>query len=327
MERFVFVMAIVVAAIFAVGAVIGESNWSFELGEDGGGPAPIVDLAPGEMEAAQFTGDRLRVRYTVARITITPEDRSDFLVSIQNPGGAPMPTVSASDGRVLIDGNLRGRISRCTEGGGAELRGYAAVTPETMPHIVIRAPRTLDLTVNGANVTEIGAAQTLEIDQSGCGVTTAGDVQGELNVDLAGSGAVNAGVVQTLEADLAGSGEINVSEVAQRANVDIAGSGAVAIARLNGELDANNAGSGNLFVRGGAVTQADVDLAGSGGATISAPVTRLNASIVGSGDVVVEGDVGDIDAEIAGSGGVRAWAVTGQIQRRILGSGEVQVGR
>lgn len=329
MERFVFVAAIVMATIFGLGAVFGgpHFNWSFEFDDAEGSPAAIVELAPGAMEAAAFSGDRLSIRHTVARVMITAEERSDFLVEIENPGGAPMPTVSTEDGRVLIDGHLRGRIADCTEGGGADLRGYDAVTSDTMPRIVIRAPRTLDVSVSGANVTEIGAAEAVEVSHSGCGITNVGDVAGELNVDLAGSGAVRAGAAQSLNADVAGSGELSVGAVSEGANIDLAGSGTANIASLTGALNADGAGSGVLVVQGGAVTDADVDLAGSGDITISAPVQRLRASIIGSGDVSVEGEVGDIDAEIAGSGNVRAWAVTGAIQRQIWGSGEVRVGR
>lgn len=329
MERFVFVSAIVVAVVFALGLTFGNSNgWHLEFGDgDGGGaPAALVELSSGRVEAAAFSGESLRIRHTVAHIAIIPEDRADYLIEIENPGGAPMPTVSASDGRVTIDGHLRGRIIRCTEGG-AELRGYEAVTSESRPRIAIRAPRTLNLRVGGANTTEIAAAEAVDLDHTGCGVANLGDVAGPLAVDVAGSGQVNAGDVGSLDVDLAGSGGLSVGAVSGEAKADVAGSGRVAIASLTGALNVDSAGSGGVNVRAGAVTDASINLAGSGGVTIAAPVQRLNVSIVGSGDVVVEGDVGDLDAEVAGSGGVRAWAVTGRLNQRAFGSGRVEIRR
>lgn len=327
MERFVFVAAIVVAVIFGIGAVVGGPHFNFEFDGDGGGTARVVDVAPGRMQAQSFAGDQLRIRHAAAVVTITPEDRSDFLIEIDNSAGrAPMPTVAAEDGRVTIDGQLRGRVSRCEAGGGASLRGYGEMTAADLPRIVIRAPRTLRLARSGAGTTDVGALQSLDLDFSGCGAAAVGDIAEEANVDFAGSGQLRTGSARRLNADVAGSGELTVGAVAEGAEVDIAGSGAVTMASLQGDLSADGAGSGNLRILGGAIETANVDLAGSGDVDIAAPVRRLTVSIVGSGSVDVEGEVGDIEAEIAGSGGVNARAVTGAIRKEVWGSGDVRVG-
>jgi hypothetical protein len=326
MERFVFVAAIAIAVLFGVAAVFGR-HIHLGINGDGGGTAPIVEVAPGRMEAQAFSGEELRIRHAAAMVAIIPEDRGDFLIEIDNSAGrAPLPTVSTDAGRVLVDGGLRGRISRCTEGGGASLRGYGDMTAADLPRITIRAPRRLSLDRTGAGITEIGPLESLDLDLSGCGAVTAGDIAEEANLDVAGSGSVSAGAVRTLTADVAGSGEVSVGAVAEGANVDIAGSGSVTIASLTGDLSADGAGSGNVTVQGGSVGEANVDLAGSGDVDIAAPVRRLVVSIIGSGDVDVQGEVGDIEAEIAGSGSVRARAVTGTIRKEVLGSGDVRVG-
>jgi hypothetical protein len=330
MERFVFVAAIVVAVIFGLGAMFGGSNFFHFDGDDwhadARGTAELVAVAPGRMEAETFPGSSLRFKAVAATIVITPEDRTDYLIEIDNtPGQAPMPTVSASDGRVTIDGQLRGRISNCNDGG-ASLRGYGEFAADQLPRITIRAPRTLSIDRSGAGALEIGAADSLDLDFSSCGSATIGDLTGDLNVDLAGSGAIRAGAAHSLNADVAGSGELSVGAVAEGADIDIAGSGTVTIASLNGDLSADGAGSGNLVVQGGAVNDAKIDLAGSGDVDIAATVQRLEASIVGSGDIDVTAQVGDIDADIAGSGSVSARSVTGSIHREVWGSGEVHVG-
>lgn len=329
MERFVFVAAIAIAIIFGIGAVFGGPHFNFNVDGDEyhGGSSAVVETSPGRMEAQTFAGGELRIRYAAAAVTITPEDRSDYVIEIDNSAGrAPMPTVTSDGGGVLIDGRLRGRISDCTDEGGASVRGYGDMSAADMPRITIRAPRNLVVDRGGAGTTEIGATEALNLDISGCGAATIADVANEFSLDLAGSASVRAGAARRLNADVAGSGEVFVGNIAESADVDIAGSGEVTIASLTGDLQTDGAGSGSVTVQGGAVTRADVDLAGSGDVSIAAPVRTLNVSIVGSGDVDVLGEVGDIEAEIAGSGGVSARSVTGNVRKEVWGSGEVRIG-
>lgn len=332
MERFVFVAAVTFAAIFGLAAAfggghlnVGHGNFNIEFDGDGMGMAPVVETAPGRMEAQAFQGDELRVKHAAARITISPEDRQDFLIEIDNPGRAPMPEVTARGGVVAIDGRLRGRIGNCREDG-VGLSGYGFVTEEEMPRISIRAPRRLTVAVSGASRTEIGATEALEADLSGCGETAVAEVAETLAIELSGSGDVRTGAAHALSAEVAGSGDILTGAVAAGANIAIAGSGAVTIASLTGPLAAEIAGSGSVAVNGGTISTAKIELAGSGDVGIAASVGRLEAEIAGSGDIDVDGEVGDIDAEIVGSGGVRARAVTGAIRKQVFGSGEVIVG-
>jgi len=333
MERFVFVAAVTLAIIFGVGAIFGGphvfrfNDHSWDIDVEARGVADLVAVAPGSMEAQTFTGENLRIRHVAANVVITPEDRTDYVIEIANPAGrTPMPTVEVSEGRVTIDGQLRGRIENCTEGGGASLRDYGDVSAEELPTITIRAPRALSLDRSGAGTLQVGATQSLDLDFASCGTADLGDVAGDLDIDLAGSGRVTTGAAGTLNADVAGSGELNVGAVAGGASIDIAGSGAVRLASLNGDLNTDGAGSGNLVIQGGEIGDASVDLAGSGDVDITGSVRRLDVSIVGSGDVDVAGVVGEIDADIAGSGSVTAQSVTGAVRKEVWGSGDVRVG-
>lgn len=330
MERFVFIAAVTIAIIFGIGAVFGGPNhgWHWELDDDDdhGGSEAVMQVAAGRMEAQTFQGTDLKIRHSAAMITITPEDRNDISVEIDNPGTVPMPSVSTDDGAVVIEGHLRGRISSCRDEG-VNVRGYGSLSREQMPRITVHVPRNLELAVSGANQTSIGATQTLNADLSGCGDTTIADVAGALSIDASGSGDVTAGAAQSLEVDLAGSGEVSVGAVANGADLDIAGSGEVTIASLGGDLDADAAGSGTVRVNGGSIGTATIELAGSGDVDITAPIHSLEVDIVGSGDVKVNATVGDLDAEIAGSGGVDVDSVTGNSRRQVFGSGEVRVGQ
>lgn len=327
MERFVFVAAVTFAIIFGVFAMFGGVHWNMDWDDeaDARGVAPIMALAAGRADPQSYSGESIRLRHVAAFVSVITEDRTDVSVEIDNPGGAPMPSISSDDGRVIVDGQLRGRIEDCREDG-VELRGYGFVANEQLPRITIRAPRALTIGVSGAGRTEIGETQSLDLDFSGCGVAQLAAVSGDLNIDLSGSGEVRGAGALSLEADVAGSGEVEIGPIANGADVSIAGSGTVAINGLTGPLDVSGAGSGAVEVRGGDVTVATVDLAGSGNVVISAPVQSLEASIVGSGDVDVNAVVGEIDAEIAGSGNVTVQSVTGNVRKQIMGSGDVTVG-
>ena len=325
MERFVFVVAIIFAAIFALFGIVGGAH-HFHIDVDGIGPDPIMPVAAGQAPQQTFAGESIQFRHVAAHVTVVAEDRTDFAVEIVNPGHAPMPSVSVDEGRVVVDGHLGRRIAECTSDDGAELRGYATVSLAEMPQITVHAPRALTISYNGAGRTEVSGASSVDVDLAGCGTVSAGDVAGNLKVDLAGSGHVRAGAIQHLEVDMAGSGGVETGAVANGANIDIGGSGTVIMASLAGALESDSAGSGGVTVNGGALTSADIELAGSGDASVAATIQHAKVEILGSGDVTLSGQVGDIDASIAGSGDVHAASVTGAVRKDVMGSGNVIVG-
>lgn len=327
MERFVFVAAVTVAIVLGLFHFLGGPSWSINIdGFEGGRNDPVLQVSAGRFEEQTFQSSDIEVKYAAARVVVTPEDRQDIVISIDNPGRAPMPEVGMDGGRLVVDGRLRGRVSDCSDDS-VELRGYGIISRADLPLIQIRAPRTLSIEIGGASNSEIGPAQVLDASFSGCGNAQIGDVTESLSVDLAGSGEVRTGSAGELSADLAGSGELYVGAVANGAKVDLAGSGRVEIAALTGALSMDGAGSGDLAVQAGAVTDASIDLAGSGDVSISAPVERLDVSIAGSGDVDVAATVGDIQADIVGSGGVSAQSVTGSVHKEVWGSGDIHIGQ
>jgi hypothetical protein len=327
MERFIFVAAITLAVIFGVVAVFGHGfrgmhGVHIDIGED---TDPIMPAAPGRLAAERFTGDRLEIRHAAAHVTIVPEDRQDFSIEITNPGRVPMPSVSADDDHVIIDGHLGSRIGNCGDQG-VQTRGYGSVTNAQMPQIVVHAPRTLHVEDSSAGLAEIGPTQSLDLDLTGCGSATAGDVAGELKVNLRGSGQIHAAAAHTIDADITGSGSVIAGAVADGADISVLGSGSVTLGSLNGALNTNSRGSGDINVSAGAITSADLDVLGSGGVSIAAPVQTLKASIRGSGDVNVTAAVHDVDASIAGSGSVHATSITGALHKQTAGSGDVTTG-
>jgi Putative auto-transporter adhesin, head GIN domain len=341
MERAVFIIAVTAAILIGACYLIGPQNWSFSIGDDFE-LDPVV-VAPAEHTAPQtFADAAIDIDHIAARVTITPEERTDISVEIDNPGGVPTPTVAVLDGEILIDGHLRGRIQDCLRDG-ARVRGYGVLAATRLPQIIIRTPRNAIVSVGGAGVTQIGPAQALDVDIGGCGTAQISDVVESLNVDLRGSGEIHAGnsgalkailsgsgnivagSTSALEIDLDGSGRVNVGAVTGDALVSVDGSGQAEIAAVSGGFESDIDGSGGIEVHGGAITLADVEVAGSGRIQIVAPVARLQVDIRGSGNVDVDAPVGDIDAEIGGSGSVNVQSVTGTVVKDIGGSGGVNI--
>lgn len=332
MERFVFVAAVTFAVIFAFVAMVGNGHWNIGHGEfniefNDERVDEIVVAAPGRMEARTFTGDELVLRHVAARVTITPEDRADFSVEIDNPGRLPMPLVTAERGNVRINGQLGGRISECRDGGGVKLDGYGEFEPMDLPQINIRTPRTLEVRLSGAGATQIGPSETLTLDAAGCSTISAGDVAGALEVEISGAGAVTAGAARSLRLESTGAGDFGVGALADGARIELAGAGEVSLASLVGALDIESTGAGVIAINAGAITDAAIELSGAGSVDIAAPVQRLNVDIVGPATVNVTAAVGDVEAEIRGPGNVNLRAVSGRIIRQeVAGPGALNVG-
>jgi hypothetical protein len=324
MERAVFYVAVVVATFVAIGAMFGGGVIHFN-GADAIGYDPVVQVASTHSGPQGYQAASIDVRNAAARITVTAEDRQDVLVEITNPGSAPTPLISLSNGVLVIDGRLRGRINGCG-GESVHLRGYGDLSQEQLPQIVLRTPRNVNIDVGGASSTEISDAEAVDTDLSGCGQTTIGAVAGALNIDFSGSGTVSAASASRLSLDLSGSGQAHFGPVSESAEVSIAGSGEATFASISGSFDGESAGSGRVNIEGGAITTADIEVAGSGQTRIAAPVQRLSVEIAGSGGVEVTEPVGDVEAEIAGSGEVRLRSVSGSVRQEVFGSGKLDIG-
>ncbi|MEQ1490698.1 MAG: DUF2807 domain-containing protein [Terricaulis sp.] len=333
MERFVFVVAVAFAIIFGIVAVFGGpmgSHFNFEIDSDhdGRGTAEVVAVSPGSMAAQTFAGGDLRIRNIAAIVTITPEDRTDYSIEIDNNAGQlPMPTVAADDGRVIVDGQLRGRVRDCRRDGGATVRGYGDgdFDAAELPHVTIRTPRAVKLDRSGAGQTNVGASASAQVDIAGCGAVTLADVQGALELDIAGAGDVTTGAAGSLDADIAGAGDITLGAISGGADFDISGAGNVTIASLTGDFTVDSAGASDITINDGSIATARIDMAGTGDIDIAAPVQTLNASIMGVGHVDVAGTVGDLDVDIAGPGSLTVQAVTGSMRQEIAGPGSVRV--
>lgn len=270
----------------------------------------------------------VEVRNAVARVVVIVEDRTDVGVEIEQ-GSSTLPALELRrrGDQIRIDGGLgRGRVAglriggdrigSCRsgptdarqpgEGASVEVSRLGRINVADAPLIVIRTPRTVDLSVGGAVHGAVGrGATTVDLGNAGCGDWTVANTE-NLSISMAGSGSVRAGTSTRLDVSVAGSGEVRAGAT-RNLDVSVAGSGDVWVAEANGPVDVSIAGSGDVTVAGGQVGAVDVSIAGSGDVDIRATVASVDASIMGSGDVHVAG-------------------VTGAVERSIMGSGSVTVG-
>lgn len=271
-------------------------------------------------------GPEVEIRHAVARVAVIVEDRTDVAVEVeQGASGLPAIEVTRVGNEVRIDGGLRRRgflnrrdsIQECRsgpenaqrpgDGASVEVRDHGRINISDAPLIVIRTPRTVEVSASGAVFGSIGrGATSVDLGSSGCGYWNVANTEGPVSLSIGGSGDIRAGTSTALDVAIGGSGSVTAGAT-RGLEVAIGGSGDVAVAQIEGPLDVSIAGSGDVVVRGG--TSPDVSI-----------------SIAGSGDVNFGGVAGDVDVSIAGGGDVIIARATGAVSRSIVGGGDVRIG-
>ncbi len=102
-----------------------------------------------------------------------------------------------------------------------------------------------------------------------------------------------------------------------------AGCGDWTVGNVAGEFRLNNAGSGDT--KAGSSATAQINLAGSGDASLGAVSRDLSIKIGGSGDVEAGAIGGGLSVQIGGSGDTTVASVNGQVDIAIAGSGDVAI--
>ena len=118
--------------------------------------------------------------------------------------------------------------------------------------------------------------------------------------------------------------ESSVGNVSQ-AKLEMAGSGKLFVASVAGDASIETAGSGNIRV--GDVGRVKADIAGSGSITVGNIAGGADVDIAGSGDFSAASVHGPASASIAGSGSVTiAGGEANPLKVEIMGSGNVSFG-
>ncbi|NWH08180.1 MAG: DUF2807 domain-containing protein [Alphaproteobacteria bacterium] len=145
----------------------------------------------------------------------------------------------------------------------------------------------------------------------------------EAEIDAAGGVAIDMSVVNgRLELDIAGSGNIKVKEAAS-VDLSIAGSGTLTIGDIKGGLEADIAGSGDIDV-GSVHGPVVLSIAGAGDVDIAQGVADpLQLSILGTGQFDFGGEAVDPKIDILGPGSVRLKSYRGKLDSS---GGDIKIG-
>jgi hypothetical protein len=253
----------------------------------------------------------IEIKDAVAQVTVIPENRDDLRVEIVTRNAALPLKLKTMRSRTVIDGGLDGKKIRNCRGDGDQVVVRVAqvgdVALKDMPHIVVHAPRDVDVSVGGAVYGVIGRARNVTLGNAGCGNWTVANVEQALHLNLAGSGDARAGSAGEAQLRVAGSGDVATAAIRGRLDVDMAGEGNVRVKAMSGPLDVHVAGSGDVVVQDG-------------------QASAMTVTMAGSGNVVFGGVADTLTARIAGSGDVRARQVRGQVHKTVVGSGTVKIG-
>lgn len=148
----------------------------------------------------------------------------------------------------------------------------------------------------------------LSIDEAGAAGYAVGAIGGALILDLSGRVTLADAQVTALDAQISGFGRVDVARAKGRARVDLTGAGSLAIDQADlPALSASVSGAGQITIAHGEVGQAALDISGTGGIRIDAPVDSATA-------------------QVSGIGSIRLARVNGLLQKDISGLGTVTVG-
>jgi len=253
----------------------------------------------------------IEIRNAVAEVIIVPEPRADIEVRVLRSDPRLPLHVSAFMGRTYVDGGLAGRIRGCRGSGemsSVEVWGVGPVDiAAAAPRIVVRAPEDVKVVARGAVFGRVGYARSLDLVNAGCGAWLVADVNGPLKIVEAGTGDARTGRAGAADLVASGSGSIATGPIAGALKVADVGGGSIEVARVDGPIAVEVAGSGRVRIEGG-------------------HASAMQASVQGSGDIDLGGVAGALQASVIGSGEVDVARVTGSVERSVIGSGVVRTG-
>lgn len=154
----------------------------------------------------------------------------------------------------------------------------------------------LKFSVEGHTQSTVGNVSEANIEMTGAGHLTVGNVSGNATIETAGSGNVRIGDARYVKADIAGSGSIAVGNVGG-IDVDIAGSGDFSAAGVHGRVSASIAGSGSVTIASGEADPFRIEIMGSGNVSFGGTAVNPHLEAMGSGSVRIRAYRGNLHNE------------------------------
>jgi hypothetical protein len=144
---------------------------------------------------------------------------------------------------------------------------------------------------------------SIDVSGSGSVFTETPISTSSLNVDVSGSGSFNAVdsiVAGVIDLDISGSGTMNIFAITATLSADISGSGSITLSGSGNTVNQEISGSGRMLTFGFLVTNAYVEVSGSGNIEVNA-TDLIDGDISGSGDIYYKNSP-IINVDISGSG-------------------------
>ena len=283
-------------------------------------------------------GPQVELRDMVARVVVTPEDRSDVDIRVRY-GKAKVPTLMVSHrGNVtVLNGHLNAPVSTSlfnfrinindlssnADAGSVFIAGMGKVDIADLPLVYIRVPNNAVVKDSSDSYGHINPSQSLDLIMNGGGDWSVDPVSGPLNVINSGSGNLHVTSAGDAIVDNMGSGDIDLNAV-RSLKVSLTGSGSF-VSNQSTNTELQNQGSGDVVL--GHVGNIKVQLNGSGDLSMNSINGMLTLSNYGSSDVHIGQLGGPVTLDLSGSGDVdidhgqaNAFTLSGS------GSGDVDFG-
>jgi hypothetical protein len=288
--------------------------------------ATVVLAAAGSASAAS-----LEIRNAVLRVVIIPEARSDINITVikANPR-LPIRLSTDLAGGTVIDGGawftpFFGKPVWCEANGDVHIWGVGHVANADLPQILVRMPLDARVSAGGGVFGAISAANSLNLDASGCGDWVMGNVRDRLAVSNSGSVSVRTGMAGRMALEDSGSGRIATRGAANGLDAQVSGSGEVAVEAASGQVRIQDSGSGDITVNGGQASSLDEQVSGSGDIQFRGAAQDVRASLSGIGQVGAGVVTHSLDVDISGGGDMSVQQVSGMVRADISGSGRLHI--
>ncbi len=282
-------------------------------------------------------GPQVEFRDMVARVVITPEDRSDIDIRVRY-GKVKVPTLMVSKrGNVTV---LNGHLS-ASRGTNINLRinlddidddtrgtvflsGLGAVNVNDLPLVFVRVPQNAVVKDGAYIFGQVGPARNLDFVLNGSGNWNIAPVSGQLNIIDSGAGHIHAAPVSgDAIVDSMGSSDIALDST-RNLKLSLSGSGAFNV-RQAGDVDLQNQGSGDVQL--GHIRSLRAGLNGSGDLQVDTVGGNFALVNNGSSDVEIQRLTGTVSLDMSGSGDVRiSQGMAQTFMIRGSGSGDVDFG-
>ena len=301
-------------------------------------------------------GPEIELRDLVARVVVTPENRSDIDVRVRY-GKAKVPVLMVSHrGNVtVLDGHLSSlqhglhfniNFSDGDEGvdhGRVFITGLGDVDIADLPMVFVRVPMNAAVKDSAYTFGTVAASNSLNFILNGSGDWNIAPVNGPLNIIDSGSGSIHIasagdsvidnmgsseihlGRARKLKLSLSGSGDFNAGQ-SDETTIQNMGSSEVTLGKV-ATLKAQLAGSGDLHLEGvgGALTLVNT---GSSDVIINRLDGTAALDMTGSGDVSIrDGQSNNFVVHGTGSGDVTFHGTAGSVSVDTTGSGDVSIMR